>query len=118
MDVIFLADFSDGVAVFGFETELLWQWRFLDVLGFTDEELYQIEVANWRCSTPFSSLSSLILSPNNMFISIFSPSASYQQVTGKLNLFIIIADYQGVSEMKFRFWHVSASYQQITGKLN
>jgi len=53
-----------------------------------------------------------------MFISIFSPSASYQQVTGKLNLFIIIADYQGVSEMKFRFWHVSASYQQITGKLN
>ena len=46
MDVIFLADFSDGVAVFGFETVLLWQWRFLDVLGFTDEELYQIEEAN------------------------------------------------------------------------
>ena len=71
MDVIFLADFSDGVAVLRFETVLLWQWRFLDVLGFTDEELYQIEEANWRCSTPFSSLSSLIFFPNNISMSIF-----------------------------------------------
>ena len=51
-------------------------------------------------------------------MSIFSSLANYQQITGKLNLFTIIADYQCVSEMQFRFWHVSASYQQITGKLN
>ena len=41
-----------------------------------------------------------------------------QQVTGKLNLFSITTDYQHVSEIPFRFWHVSASYQQVTGKLN
>ncbi len=51
-------------------------------------------------------------------MSIFSSLANYQQITGKLNLFKIIIDYQRVSEIRFRFWHVSASYQQITGKLN
>jgi len=48
----------------------------------------------------------------------FSSLANYQQITGKLNLFTIITDYQCVSEMRFRFWHISASYQQITSKLN
>ena len=51
-------------------------------------------------------------------MSIFLLLANCQQITGKLNLFTIITDYQRVSEMQFRFWHVSASYQQITGKLN
>ena len=51
-------------------------------------------------------------------MSIFFSLANYQQITGKLNLFTIITDYQSVSEMRFRFWHVTASCQQITGKLN
>ena len=44
--------------------------------------------------------------------------ANYQQITGKLNLFSIATDYQYISAILFRFWHVSASCQQITGKLN
>ena len=34
VDMILLTDFSDGIAVLGFETVLLWQRRFLDVLGY------------------------------------------------------------------------------------
>ena len=51
-------------------------------------------------------------------MSFFSSLANYQQITGKLNLFKFIIDYQRVSEMQFRFLHVSASCRQITGKLN
>lgn len=46
-------------------------------------------------------------------MSIFSSLANYQQVTSKLNLFTINIDYQYVSEILFRFWHVSASYRQV-----
>jgi hypothetical protein len=51
-------------------------------------------------------------------MSIFFSLANYQQITGKLNLFTIITDYQRVRKLWFRFLFVSASYQQITGKLN
>ena len=51
-------------------------------------------------------------------MSIFSSLENYQQITGKLNLFTIITDYQRISEIRIHFWYVSESYQQITGKLN
>ena len=36
--------------------------------------------------------------------------ANCQQITGKLNLFSIITDYQYVSKIQICFLHVSASY--------
>jgi len=40
------------------------------------------------------------------------------QITSKLNLILIVADYQHINQIYFRISFISAICQQITSKLN